>query len=280
MVSDFVVGQIYNRRQDIHDRFGGQRQSGIVTPSECPVVFVFTGRGAPHGYADEWSADGTFRYFGEGQKGDMTLTKGNKAVANHAVDGKDLLLFDMLGGGRVRFRGPFNCAGYSFEDGKDRSGNIRKAIVFHLVPVAEESAEPETLPPPAQVSLEELRKRALAAAGPARESKREGSNRVYRLRSEAVRQYVLARANGVCESCESPAPFNTPAGVAYLEPHHIRRLTDGGPDDPRLMGAVCPNCHREIHHGANGHTRNLELQARITTKEAKNKINDLPPVSA
>ena len=65
MVSDFVVGQIYNRRQDIHDRFGGQRQSGIVTPSEYPAVFTFTGRGTPHGYADEWSADGTFRYFGE-----------------------------------------------------------------------------------------------------------------------------------------------------------------------------------------------------------------------
>lgn len=96
----------------------------------------------------------------------------------------------MLGGGRVRFRGPFNCAGYSFEDGKDHSGNIRKAIVFHLVPVAEEGAEPETPPAPANVSLEELRKRAMAAAGPARESKREGSNRAYRLRSEAVRQYV------------------------------------------------------------------------------------------
>jgi hypothetical protein len=36
-----------------------------------------------------------------------------------------------------------------------------------------------------------------------------------------------------------------------LEPHHIRRLGDGGPDDPRFMGAVCPNCHREIHHGDN-----------------------------
>ncbi len=267
MGSDFAVGQIYSRRQDIHARFGGQRQSGIVTPSKYPAVFIFTGRGSPHGYADEWSADGTFRYFGEGQKGDMTLTKGNRAIANHAADGKDLLLFDMLGGGRVRFRGPFNCAGYSLEDGKDRSGNIRKALVFHLVPVPEEGAELVTPPPPAGVSLEELRERAMAAAGPARESKREGSNRTYRLRSEAVRQYVLARANGVCESCDKPAPFSSSAGVPYLEPHHIRRLTDGGPDDPRFMGAVCPNCHREIHHGANGQNCNTELQARVTFKE-------------
>ena len=200
----------------------------------------------------------------------MTLTKGNKAIANHASDGKDVLLFEMLGGGQVRFRGPFNCAGYSFEDGMDQSGNIRKAIVFHLVPVANEETEVESTPtPPAGTSLEELRKRAMAAAGPARESKSGGSNRAYRLRSQAVRQYVLARANGVCESCDSPAPFNTAVGAPYLEPHHIRRLTDGGPDDPRFMGAVCPNCHREIHHGAKGQVRNSDLQTRVTSKEQK-----------
>lgn len=270
MATDFQVGQIYNRRTAIHERFGGQRQSGIVTPAKYPAIFLFTGRGSRHGYDDEWSADGTFRYFGEGQKGDMTFTKGNKAIANHAADGKDLLLFDMLGGGKVRYRGPFNCAGYSFEEGKDHVGSARKAIVFHLVPVGDEGDELE--PPPSAsvgVSLEELRKRAMNAAGPARESKREGSNRTYRLRSEAVRLYVLARANGFCESCGRPAPFITAAGTVYLEPHHIRRLTDGGPDDPRFMGAVCPNCHREIHHGANGGKRNSELQARIRGEEEK-----------
>jgi 5-methylcytosine-specific restriction enzyme A len=253
MATDFEVGQIYNRRAAIHDRFGGQRQSGIVTPAKYPAIFLFTGHGSRHGYDDEWSGDGTFRYFGEGQKGDMALTKGNKAIANHAVDGKDLLLFEMLGAGQIRFRGPFNCAGYSFEDGKDQSGALRKAIVFHLVPVGDEGGELEPPPlPPAGLSFEELRKRAMAAAGPARESKREGANRTYRLRSEAVRQHVLARAKGVCESCDCLAPFTTVAGTPYLEPHHIRRLTDGGPDDPILMGAVCPNCHREIHHGSNG----------------------------
>ena len=141
MPADFIVGHTYNRRRDIHARFGGQRQSGIVTPANWPILFLFTGRGTRHGYADEWSADGTFRYFGEGQKGDMALTKGNKAIADHAADGKDLLLFDMLGNGQVRFRGAFNCAGYSFEDGKDQSGAIRKTIVFHLLPAADESAK-------------------------------------------------------------------------------------------------------------------------------------------
>lgn len=269
MTSNFVVGQTYNRRRDIHLRYGGQRQSGIVTPSKFAAIFIFTGRGTRHGYDDEWSADGTFRYFGEGQTGDMALAKGNKAIANHAADGKDLLLFEMLGKGQVRFRGPFNCAGYTYEEGTDQYGKTRKVIVFNLVPIGNESEDTEPPPPTKGITLDELRSKAMAAAGPARESKRDASKRIYRLRSQAVRQYVLARANAICESCDQPAPFLTTAGIAYLEPHHIRRLTDDGPDDPRFMGAICPNCHREIHHGQSGPKINAALQERISAKESQ-----------
>jgi hypothetical protein len=33
----------------------------------------------------------------------MILQRGNRAIANHAVDGNDLLLFRTLGRGQVRF---------------------------------------------------------------------------------------------------------------------------------------------------------------------------------
>jgi 5-methylcytosine-specific restriction enzyme A len=113
---DFAIGQVYNRRRDVHAKFGGQMQGGISTPAKSPVVIAFTGAsGAKHGYDDEWTTDGAFRYFGEGQEGDMTLTAGNKAIAEHARAGKDLLLFETMGKGQVRFRGAFNCAGYTFE---------------------------------------------------------------------------------------------------------------------------------------------------------------------
>src|SRR5262249_36163234 len=154
-MTEFVIGQIYNRRRDIHDRFGGQRQSGIVTPAKRPAVFIFTGRGRRHGYDDEWSPDGTFRYVGEGQKGDMTLTKGNKAIANHAVDGKFLLLFEMLKRGKIRFGGLFTCAGFSLGSGKDRPANAGKEIVFPLARLAEEGAKKDPPPPlPAGASLD------------------------------------------------------------------------------------------------------------------------------
>ncbi|WHQ72664.1 HNH endonuclease signature motif containing protein [Methylorubrum extorquens] len=58
----------------------------------------------------------------------------------------------------------------------------------------------------------------------------------------------------------------------YLEPHHTRRVSDGGPDDPRFVGAVCPSCHREIHHGLNGQARNKAFFKVIRRKEAASGV--------
>jgi 5-methylcytosine-specific restriction protein A len=189
----FVVGQTYNRRRDIHQKFGGQRQGGISTPAKHRVVFIFTGpSGVKHGYSDEWSQDGTYRYYGEGQRGDMTLQRGNRAIANHAVDGNDLLLFRTLGRGQVRFLGPFNCAGYRVEEGRDSTGVSRRAIVFDLASLEDEDAGVSEAPL-VQAPLNDLRRLAFEAAGPARQTKVGQSSRSYYVRSETVRQYVLAR---------------------------------------------------------------------------------------
>ena len=82
-------------------------------------------------------------------------------------------------------------------------------------------------------------------------------------RSRDVRDYVLARAGNDCESCQSPAPFTRKDGSPYLEPHHIRRLSDGGLDHPAFVIALCPNCHRRVHAGADGETYNAALLARM-----------------
>ena len=56
-------------------------------------------------------------------------------------------------------------------------------------------------------------------------------------------------------------------GSPYLEPHQVNRLSDGGLDDPHYMGAVCPDCHREIHHGVLGHVKNDRLKAYVADHE-------------
>ena len=86
-------------------------------------------------------------------------------------------------------------------------------------------------------------------------------------RSEAVKVYVLRRADGICEGCQQPAPFRTKKGRPYLEPHHIRRVADGGPDDPRWVAALCPNCHREVHHGEKGDDLNRRLAEYLKPEE-------------
>jgi 5-methylcytosine-specific restriction enzyme A len=61
---------------------------------------------------------------------------------------------------------------------------------------------------------------------------------------------VLARASGNCELCKKPAPFlRKTDGTPYLEVHHRNLLAHGGKDSVENAIAVCPNCHRQQHHG-------------------------------
>jgi len=214
-----------------------------------------------------------FRYFGEGQIGDMVFERGNRAIRDHQADGKDLLMFQTLGREGIRFLGQFECASYSTELAPDRKGSGRSAIVFELVPASasdelvktqEQEIEDEAS---GEVDLAGLRERVLQAALTTQQVTGTAARRSLYRRSAAVRRYVLARAAGVCESCGEQAPFVTAQGEPYLEPHHTRRLGDGGPNDPRFVGAVCPDCHREIHHGLRGQARNEALIELIRQKE-------------
>jgi len=68
-------------------------------------------------------------------------------------------------------------------------------------------------------------------------------------RDPAVKEWVLKEAQGICECCKKPAPFCFPDGTTYLEVHHVIPLSEGGPDTITNTVALCPNCHRELHHG-------------------------------
>jgi 5-methylcytosine-specific restriction protein A len=207
-VLTFEVGRIYNRRDDIHALFGGQRQGGICTPSGAPYIFLFTGEsGEQYGYGwDGWNEDGVYLYTGEGQVGDMQFVRGNKAIRAHLEDGKDLLMFEILGKGKgVRFVGYFACASWEVRTGPDLKGNNREVIIFHLVRQQNSEVDASSAPARSSMSLEELRRRALQSSSTPAEKDTKLTRRRYYERSEDVRTYVLARANGTCESCGKPA---------------------------------------------------------------------------
>ena len=264
----FEEGKIYNRRQDIHAKYGGQQQGGIITPSQHPIVIIITGEeGLAHGYADGTRSDGAFEYFGEGQVGDMVMQRGNFAIADHSAEGKSLLLFRKTDEG-LRFIAEMVYEKHHLEQAPDRDGNQRQAIVFELRPlsaIVEQTDEPVTPVAPAS-SLEELRALAKAAASTTPPSHTAGVRNVYQ-RSRDVKNYVLARAAGHCEGCKKSAPFTRKNGTPYLEPHHIRRVSDGGPDDPAFVISLCPNCHRRVHAGVDGNDYNAILLASMSSIE-------------
>ena len=272
-VASLIKGTTYFRK-DLLEKYGGQLQKGIWTPREFPVVFIFTGAsGKTYGYKDGWTDDGIFRYTGEGQSGDMTFTTGNEAIRDHRQSGKDLLLFEDIGKGKgVRYEGLFECASCDENESADKDKIQRKIIVFNLVPVATAANEGESPPAINQItsslSFEELRQAAYTAANADIVSSKTGNvKRSWYERSAKVRDYVLARAKGVCEACDQPAPFRKKDGSPYLEPHHTTRLADEGPDHPEWVGAICPACHRRIHSGQDGTQWNKHLQSRLKKKE-------------
>lgn len=56
---------------------------------------------------------------------------------------------------------------------------------------------------------------------------------------------ILMGANGHCELCKSPAPFNDEHGRPYLEIHCLDLKYEGKTPEKNLI-ALCPNCHRKI----------------------------------
>lgn len=118
-------------------------------------------------------------------------------------------------------------------------------------------------------NLAELRRMAYLSARPsAKQIRRMGT---YRQRSQRIHQYVLLRAEGVCEGCKIPAPFRKPGGRPYLEPHHTKRLADEGPDHPKTVIALCPNCHRRAHSANDAAKFNQSLMKKLTRIEMTSK---------
>lgn len=82
----------------------------------------------------------------------------------------------------------------------------------------------------AQPKLKDLRRKAdqEARTNPAASMRSVQGIQEY-TRSTAVKQYVKARADGVCEGCGASAPFKNSEGEPYLHVHHVHELSKGGP---------------------------------------------------
>ena len=262
----FVPGQII-RRRELHSMYGGQEQGGISTPAKYPFIMLFTApSGISHGYDDGWTEGGIFLYSGEGQLGDMSFVRGNRALRDHLQDGKDVYLFEQVDPGLVQYVGQMIVTGHHERKGADTAGNQRHAIVFELIPVedsAHSTADSADLEDPSLNALSERDLRLIAETPPTPESTPDERQQVSHRRSKALREFVLRRADGKCEGCGSRAPFVTDRGMPYLEMHYLRRQSDVGPESPSWVAALCPNCHRRAHKGNDATAYNQHIIAQI-----------------
>ena len=132
-VTFFAVGKRYHRQSDLHNKYGGNRQSGISACSKHPIIFLFSApTGKESGYEDGFVSNDTYIYSGEGSVGDMEFTRGNKAILNHQAEGRELHLFKKEKSGLYQYIGQFEYASHKKVEGDDIEGNKRKLIQFTL----------------------------------------------------------------------------------------------------------------------------------------------------
>ena len=169
--------------------------------------------------------------------------------------------------------------GYHYRPSRDTTGRTRRVIVFELTPL-DVLSDTDTVgidyPPESiqheQMSLADLRGKALADATAATTPIERRT--LYHQRSQSIRLYAWRRAGGNCEGCNVSAPFSTPNGQPYLEVHHVRRSSDGGPDHPRWVVAICPNCHRRAHYAQDAEAYNDHL-SKVAQKQETESANNV-----
>lgn len=188
----FEVGQSYSR-EDVLLFLGSKLpMRGIVYGERgANYMAVFTGGrfGKRAGYPGGWGDDGTFRYCGQGSKGDQKLSGANARLSEHEGT---ILVFETWKPrnswkGMQRFVGDFRLVGQESVVAKGaRKGD--RLIMFALAPLPVLQQPP--LPPlvDQQADIMVLRVAAIAAARNSVAGR--SSMRQYRDRSTTVARYI------------------------------------------------------------------------------------------
>jgi 5-methylcytosine-specific restriction protein A len=252
-LSDFVIGAdytsfdiaIFAKAYDV--RAGIYR---IQSGGQLQAVFVKATVGGNGKYANQWlEPEQRLKYYLYSISGKFSVDYAlNKALLNSSKPA--IYVFDKKGT-VCRFSGIYEANQLHEETGGALWCElVRRELFDHQQPATESSYGRELV-------------RAVDVA-----SKRSSSERLERLslarkkpriiltvtttyeRNPDVIAEVLSRASGKCERCRSDAPFvRRSDSTPYLEVHHIQFLADGGDDTVSNAMALCPNCHRYLHHG-------------------------------
>ncbi len=281
----FILMHEYDRVELLKFVGSKQGQSGIIWgPKDTTCVIVTSGgRGGKRaGYGDIRNNDGTILYIGQGEKGDQDpstfanalLVKGERSVLFFSTREPNAKEVRLQGNHKklYKFEGIYQVVSWDFIVPSTGKRAKDKLLQFYLVPANNIfDLSPTTIDKPSLQgkevpSLADLKKKLKSNNN--KPTKGKSNIKDYFIRSQEIITYAKIRANGVCEMCEKPAPFNDIYNLPFLEVHHIFRLADDGPDSPENVAAVCPNCHRESHYGKEKNGIKEYLEKIILAKEA------------
>lgn len=246
-------GQVLDNEQ-LCNAFGCSPQGGMRRSLKTNTL-VLVSNHVESIYDDRW-INGVFHYTGMGQKGAQSLTFGqNKTLAESLNNGVDVHLFEVDKAKEYTYQGRVVLAGTPYEETQpDQDGVDRTVFVFPLtlqiglpvpVPLPEfNRAQTGRDKKARRLSDKELRLKAEKA--PRKPGERTVTGTQFE-RDPYVSRMTKRRANGICELCTQPAPFNDANGEPYLETHHVDWLARGGDDSLLNTVALCPNCHRRMH---------------------------------
>lgn len=203
-------------------------------------------------YEDQWIGD-VLHYTGMGTHGDQTLTSQNKTLDESDTNGVEVHLFEVFRTKEYTYRGIVRLASTPYQATQPDSNNqSRNVWIFPLklidssALIREEDYEHATQTRARAAKklsdaelLERVQNSSTTAGIVEVKSKR-------RQRSPYIVELANRRANGICQLCNKPAPFEK-NGTPYLEVHHIVPLADQGDDSLSNTVALCPNCHRKMH---------------------------------
>ena len=212
-------------------------------------------------YNDHWEGD-ILHYTGQGLTGNQDLNFGqNKTLLNHKKERVSVFLFEKLAKNQYIYHGQVELCQEPYQQKQtDVEDKVRIVWVFPV-----KSVYGESVPVSAKAILQRREEKEEIAKTISDErlseklanekennpsgkpSSRSTTTTVFD-RSPYVVEHCNRRANGICELCSKPAPFNKKkTGAPFLECHHIKWLSKGGTDTTDNAVALCPNCHRKMH---------------------------------
>lgn len=230
-------------------------------------------------YDDHWE-DNVLHYTGMGLKGPQKLSfSQNRTLSQSQTSGIMVHLFEVFQPGRYIYAGEVELAGAPYqEEQPDNEGQLRPVWMF---PVRLKAGGVRPLPSVGAIHrLERLKEKALKKYSRdklrqlASKTKSKPAKRPARaddfVRNPYVAAYVKRMADGNCDLCRKPAPFEKD-GQPFFHCHHVLWLARGGPDIIQNAVALCPNCHERMHQ--------LDHKSDITQLSIRmvQRDPDLPP---